>query len=103
LDFDLETSEENQVLRMKKKGPSSSQDQDAILMKMHGKVKSLEGRYLDLAKFYKRELLAQGGSMHNSRVSALWSAGASASASREKLNQNKSKDDFGTTSAPPES
>ncbi len=69
-------------------------------MKMHGKVKSLEGRYLDLANFYKRELLAQGGSMHNSRVSALWSG---ASAPRDKVNQNKSKDDFGATSAPPES
>ena len=40
---------------------------------MHGKVMSLEGRYLDLANFYKRELLAQGGSMHNSRFSALGS------------------------------
>ena len=75
-------------------------------MKMHGKVKSLEGRYLDLANFYKRELLlaAQGGSMHNSRVSALWSGGASASfASKDKVNQIKSKDDFGASSAPPES
>jgi hypothetical protein len=50
-----------------------STDFDSVMLKMHGKVKSLEGRYLDLANFYKRELLAQGGTMHNSRFSALGS------------------------------
>ena len=70
-------------------------------MKMHAKVKSLEGRYIDLANFYKRELLAQGGNTQNSRVSSLKPGGASAS--RDKLNQNKSKEDFGASSAPPES
>lgn len=41
---------------------------------MHSKVKNLESRYLDLANFYKRELLAGGASMNNSRFSALASA-----------------------------
>ena len=86
---------------MNKKEPSSSVDQEAMLMKMHAKVKSLEGRYIDLANFYKRELLAQGGNTQNSRVSSLKPGGASAS--RDKLNQNKSKEDFGASSAPPES
>ena len=69
-------------------------------MKLQGKVKSLEGRYIDLANFYKRELLAQGGPMQNSRVNPLK---PSASASRDKLGQNKSKDDFVSSSAAPES
>lgn len=34
---------------------------DTLVMRMHGKMKSLESRYLDLANFYKRELLKQGG------------------------------------------
>jgi hypothetical protein len=45
-------------LRLKKE----SQEFDSMLLKMHGKVKSLEGKYLDLANFYKRELLAKGSS-----------------------------------------
>ena len=98
MDFDQEVSEESHILRMNKKEPSV--DQEAMIMKMHAKVKSLEGRYIDLANFYKRELLAQGGLMQNSRVSLLKPG---ASASRDKLNQNKSKDDFGASSAPPES
>ena len=98
MDFDQEVSEGSHVLRMNKKEPSV--DQESMIMKMHAKVKSLEGRYIDLANFYKRELLAQGGPMQNSRVSLLKPG---ASASRDKLNQNKSKDDFGGSSAPPES
>lgn len=38
-------------------------------MKLHGKVKTLENRYLDLANFYKRELLASGETQtHDSGV-----------------------------------
>ena len=31
---------------------------ESLIMKMHSKMKSLESRYLDLANFYKKELLA---------------------------------------------
>lgn len=40
-------------------------------MKMHSKMKNLESRYLDLANFYKKELLINGGqNLNNLRMSA---------------------------------
>jgi hypothetical protein len=37
----------------------NEEDMEAKIMKMHSKMKNLESRYLDLANFYKRELLTQ--------------------------------------------
>jgi hypothetical protein len=34
-------------------------DLEGLVLRMHGKMKSLESRYLDLANFYKRELLQE--------------------------------------------
>ncbi len=46
-----------------KEGTSTAQmanpvvESESTIMKMHQKMKNLETRYLDLANFYKRELL----------------------------------------------
>lgn len=33
------------------------EDLESVILRMHGKMKSLESRYLDLANFYKKELV----------------------------------------------
>lgn len=49
----------------------ASEEVENMIMKMHSKMKNLESRYLDLANFYKKELLINGGqNLNNLRVSA---------------------------------
>ena len=41
-----------------RKRKDSNHDVESMILKMHNKMKSLESRYLDLANFYKKELLS---------------------------------------------
>lgn len=39
------------------KSGNNGVDVESLVMRMHNKMKTLESRYLDLANFYKKELL----------------------------------------------
>ena len=52
--------EEPNTPRIMQSSPSHEQDVESIVLRMHNKMKTLESRYLDLANFYKRELLSGG-------------------------------------------
>lgn len=42
-----------------------NEDVEAVLLKMHSKMKNLESKYLDLANFYKKELIHSNGAGAN--------------------------------------
>ncbi len=61
----------NDLQKRNHDGPHSSQEEfEQMVLNMQSRMKALESRYLDLANFYKRELLANGTSaLNNSRLS----------------------------------
>ena len=73
--YDETTEEENQLRINENKriaNHSSQEEFESMVVRMHNRMKALESRYLDLANFYKRELLANGTTnavLNNSRLS----------------------------------